>query len=82
MYMITTDDNPYNPFTQFDEWCVCDEQLGYYTWNLIARIAKVSFEESDADIEASIDAAIDRVVELNLNNKYKKISNDSKDTMT
>jgi hypothetical protein len=44
--MLTTIDNPFNPFTQFDEWNAFDTQQGYYTCAYLARIAKVSDELS------------------------------------
>ena len=42
VFMITTIDNPFNPFTQYDEWLAFDEQMGYYTNNYLARIANTS----------------------------------------
>jgi len=39
--MLTTIDNPFNPFTQFDEWKDFDETQGYYTCPYLARIANV-----------------------------------------
>ena len=38
--MLTTVDNPYDPFTQFDEWLMFDEDHGYHTCSYLARIAK------------------------------------------
>ena len=37
-YMISTSDNPYNPFTNFHEWFVYDETKGYHTCSLLARL--------------------------------------------
>ena len=31
MSMLTTVDNPYDPYTQYDEWLSYDEQAGYNT---------------------------------------------------
>ncbi len=45
--MLTTSDNPYNPFTQWDEWNVFDMEKGYNTCSYLARIAAVSDELSD-----------------------------------
>ena len=41
-YMLTTVDNPFNPFTEFDEWFAFDRQMGYNTPSFLDRIAKVS----------------------------------------
>ena len=35
---ITTNDNPFNPFTQFKDWYSYDRALGYYTPELIDRM--------------------------------------------
>jgi hypothetical protein len=38
--MLTTEDNPFDPFTQFDEWYAFDVEKEYYTCAYLARIAK------------------------------------------
>ena len=37
--MLTTVDNPFDPFDNFDEWYKIDMQFGYNTCGLLARIA-------------------------------------------
>lgn len=29
--MLTTEDNPFDPFTQYDEWYAFDYEKGYHT---------------------------------------------------
>lgn len=36
---LTTKDNPYSYSKQFDEWLAFDESKGYFTNQLVARIA-------------------------------------------
>ncbi len=36
--LLTTLDNPFNPFTDFANWYQCDVTLGYNTCSLIARL--------------------------------------------
>lgn len=55
---ITTIDNPYDPFTQWDQWYRFDENSGYATCEHLARIAQTSNELSDAEYEDCIDFAI------------------------
>lgn len=62
--MLTTKDNPYNPFTQFDEWFMFDELNGYHTCGYIDRLAKTSDDLSDADNKLIIDAAIEDIVSM------------------
>lgn len=70
---ITTEDNPFDFFTQFDDWYLFDESKGYHTCSYIARIAKTSKDLSDNDNEEIISRAIDEIVALNVTGNYKKI---------
>lgn len=62
-YFITTNDNPFNPFTQFEDWKHADEALGYYTLGLIARVYWGSDELSEEDQSKAFDDAIDKVLD-------------------
>lgn len=81
-YMLTTVDNPFNPFTQFDEWNVYDMQKGYYSLSFLARIAKVSPELSEIDQTLAIDQAIDEIVRENVSGMWKKISREEADNLS
>lgn len=70
---VTTTDNPFDFFTQFDDWYQFDESKGYHTCSYIARIAKVSNDLSDLDNEIEIARAIDEILSFNLTGNYKKI---------
>ncbi len=61
-FMLTTVDNPFNPETQYDDWLSFDEEKGYFSNALLARIAVTSDELSEEEQEADIDLAIDRIV--------------------
>lgn len=63
--MLTTTDNPWSPFTNYDEWYAWDHAAGYDTPGLLARICKVSNDLSDADYELAISQAIDEIVSVN-----------------
>ena len=45
--MLTTIDNPFDPFDQFDEWYAFDTQKGYYSCDYVARLAYTSPELSE-----------------------------------
>ena len=77
-YMLTTIDNPFSPFTHFDEWRNYDETHGYYTCAYLARIAHTSDELSDDDESLSIDDAMNVIVSLNLSGKHIKIDKNYK----
>lgn len=76
-YMLTTEDNPYNPFTDFPGWLAYDIAKGYRTCELLGRIAKTSDELSPGDLQFAINSAIDEIVELNVLSIFKKVSADS-----
>ena len=46
---ITTYDNPFDPFTNFGEWCSYDCQLGYNTCQLIDRVYNAFIETNEID---------------------------------
>lgn len=71
--MLTTIDNPYDPFTQFDEWYAFDEQKGYHTCSYLARIAKTSNDLSESEQAFAINIAIDEICRLNILGIYRKV---------
>ena len=75
-HMLTTVDNPFNPFTQFEAWFSFDTAAGYHTSAFLARVIKTSYELSEADQSAAIESAIDEIVRENVLGVYKKISSD------
>lgn len=71
--MLTTEDNPYNPKTQFDDWYNFDIQKGYNTCSYLSRIARTSDDLGPELNDKAIEDAIDEIVELNLTGNYKKV---------
>lgn len=72
--MLTTLDNPYDPFTQFDEWYAYDERAGYHTMAFLARIVRTSDELSEADQSVAIENAINEIVKENVLGIYRKVT--------
>lgn len=73
-YLLTTVDNPFDPFTQFDEWLTFDTQSGYNTLGMLARIAKDSSELSEPDQALIIQEAIDEIVYENVSAMHRKVA--------
>ena len=71
--MLTTTDNPFDPFTQFDEWYAFDVDRGYNTCAYLARIARSSNELSEDEEDSVVEQAIDEILEFNLLGIYKKV---------
>ena len=72
-YMLTTVDNPYDPFTQWDEWFMWDLNAGYHTPGLLARLARTSDDLSEADQHLAIQQAIDEIVQENVSGMHRKV---------
>ena len=62
--MLTTIDNPFNPFTQYDEWFQFDVEHGYNTCGLLDRFTNASNELSDSRNLEAIETAIDEICKL------------------
>lgn len=71
-FLITTDDNPYDPFTEERQWRAFDEQKGYYTWNLIARLCLASTAMSDEEYDREVEIAIDKVINMHGGKNYRR----------
>ena len=71
---ITTLDNPFNPFDDFNKWFLFDCEKGYNTCSYLARIAKTSDQLSDAENAIEIERAIDEIIKYDFLNIYKKVT--------
>lgn len=76
-HLLTTVDNPYDPFDQFDAWYRFDMDMGYNTAGLLARISRTSNQLSDLENEQEDERAIDEIIKLDPLNMYKKVSRES-----
>ena len=77
LHMLTTVDNPFNPFTDYDQWNAYDEARGYFTASFLARIVITSSELSEADQDLAIENAIDEIVKENVLGIYTKVAQPS-----
>lgn len=73
-YMLTTVDNPYDPWTRFDEWLAFDTMKGYHSLSFLDRVCSNSNELSEADQDHMIQLAIEEIVQENVSGMWKKIS--------
>ena len=79
-HMLTTVDNPFNPFTHFDEWNTFDQMNGYHTTALLGRVIITSHSLSEVDESFAIELAIDEIVRENVSGMHKKVSLNSFNT--
>jgi len=76
--MLTTFDNPYDPFTQFDKWLLFDMEKGYNSCAYLARIARTSDELTEEENNQAVNSAIDEIIKFDFRNIYKKIYKNGK----
>lgn len=72
-FALTTFDNPYDPFTQFDSWYRFDMEKGYCSCAYLDRIAKTSDQLSEQEYNDEIERAIDEIIKYDVLNIYKKV---------
>jgi hypothetical protein len=78
-HMLSTKDNPYNPFTQWDEWYAWDTQEGYHSLSLLGRMVRTSDELSPELQEQAYDDAVDQIVSDNFSGVHIKVANPTVD---
>lgn len=73
MCMLTTIDNPYDPFTQYEAWYRFDEAKGYHSCAYLARIARTSDQLSEQENLREIERAINDIIKYDPLGIYKKV---------
>ena len=71
--MLTTFDNPYDPFEQFTSWFLFDVEKGYNSCAYLARIAKTSDSFTEEENRIEVERAIDEIIKYDFMNIYKKV---------
>ena len=71
--MLTTIDNPYDPFEEFTLWMLFDNEKGYNSSGRLMRIANITDEMSQVEINQEVERAIDEIIFYDPLNIYKKV---------
>ena len=75
--MLTTKDNPYNPFDNFDSWYRFDMDKGYSSCSYLDRIARTSDQLTEEENAEEIERAIDEIIKYDFQNIYMKVKQES-----
>ena len=70
---ITTKDNPFDPFDQFDDWLMFDKEKGYNSCERVTRLMKVTDEMTEPEIDSEFERAVDRLIELDFLDIFRKV---------
>ena len=71
--MLTTVDNPFDPFDNFDEWLMFDMEKGYNTCGVLDRMSNVTNDLSQREVDTEIERAIDEIIKCDFLDIYKKV---------
>ena len=72
--MLTTFDNPFDPFEDFTSWFLYDVEKGYNTCSYIARIVNEDDSAPEKETKEEIERAIDEIIKYDFMNIYKKVT--------
>ena len=79
-HRLTTFDNPFDPFDDFTQWLLFDNEKGYNTCGYLARmIANLPDDLSEEEMEKEKNKAIDVIIANDILNIYKKVERNSED---
>ena len=71
-YLLTTLDNPYNPFVDFTSWYMFDCEKGHNTSSRLARIANLNSEMTQKERDEEMDRAMNLIVKFDFEDLYVK----------
>ena len=71
--MLTTIDNPFDPFEQVTSWFMFDVEKGYNTCSKLMRIAQVNDDMSEVEKNNAIDSEIDTLIKYDFLDIFKKV---------
>lgn len=71
-YMLTTFDNPFNPFVDFLSWYMFDCEKQHFTCSRLARIANLDSEMTQKEYDAERERAMNFIVKYDLEGKFFK----------
>jgi hypothetical protein len=63
-YLLSTVDNKFNPYEDWEGWFNWDSQAGYNSLGLLARVIRTSPELSEADQHLAYEQAVEEIVDM------------------
>ena len=79
--MLTTVDNPFDPFDDYDNWRRYDEDHHYPNTNsYLARIVNLTDDMSQKEEDEEIERAIDEIIQYDFLAIYKKVKRNGTDS--
>lgn len=69
---LTTVDNPFDPFEQFNDWFMFDINNNHDCCGRLMRIANIKDDMIESEQDAEIERAIDEIIAYDVLGIYKK----------
>ena len=73
---VTTTDNPFNPFEDFNSWFMFDIEKGYYTSSKLARLTNLNDNMTEKEENEEVERAVDKLIEIDPLDIYVKVTRD------
>ncbi|MFU8786358.1 MAG: hypothetical protein ACNA7U_03845 [Candidatus Izemoplasmataceae bacterium] len=70
---VTTIDNPYDPFTHWEQWWLFDINAGYNTCGRLATVSYISDSMSNQEAFESAEQGIEKLMKTGAINKQGEI---------
>lgn len=77
-YMLTTVDNPWNPFTDPDKWLQYDISHGYNTCNYLAKVVRVAEDWPEELVESEYNKGLRTILAEDPSHMYARIKSTDK----
>ena len=74
---LSTFDNPFDPYENFPSWFMYDIEKGYDCCGYLARIANLSDEMTQKEIDEELERAIDEILKYDFMGIYVKVLKES-----
>ncbi len=62
--MLSTLDNPYDPFEQFTSWLLFDKEKNHNSCEILARTVKLADDMTEKEINEETERAIDEIIKF------------------
>lgn len=80
--MLTTVDNPFDPFDDFTSWLDYDLEKGHFTCARLARLANINSEMTQKEMDDEMERVIDFIIKHDLEEKFIKVQEKQSATAT
>ena len=73
-FMLSTIDNPYDPFEEFTLWLLFDNEKGYYTCERLMRKVEIREDMTQQEIDEATDRAMDELIADDILGVFVKVA--------